>query len=252
MIQRHFTRLSLIFWVWIVVVVLASCGEDAAFECFKTAGAEATREVDLDSFDQLVLHDGVNLVISQGPVQKVVVKGGRNLLSKVVVAVTDGTLEIFDENRCNWVRELDQLEVRVTVPDLSAIRQQGYGRISSVGKLQLDALLVEVRDGPGDIVLDLAATELVEVATNGLSNITLRGSTPTLRIFTYSSQGKVLARGLAADVVEVYHDGLNTLEVFPVAALLGDLLSSGNVVYFCEPGQVQVRETGTGRLLKGF
>lgn len=244
-------NIFLIFFISLpLFICVTSCSEDALFDCVKKTGKILEKEVELEAFHAIKLHDGINLTISEGPEQKVVVKAGENIIPSIKFNVVDGQLEIFDENRCNWVRDFNEMEVQITTHQLTSLVHSGYGQIQSKGALQFVDLYVEALDGNGDINLDLAVNGGVNLVSNSSSNISFSGSVINLSIAFYSNQGKFLGRNLQADSIGIHHDGYNTIEVYPKELLDVNILASGNVVYFNEPAELVANIKGSGNLIK--
>jgi len=82
-------------------ILFISCNKENVNDCFQTAGEIIQQEMEVSLFDKIVVHKNVELIITQGIEQKVVVETGKNLLSDIRVQVIDNELILINNNTCN-------------------------------------------------------------------------------------------------------------------------------------------------------
>lgn len=229
-------------------VVFTGCDSENAFDCFKSAGDNGEISYLTDAFDFIEVNDGLNVTLVQGPEHSVKVSGGENLLSKVRVDVSNGLLILSDDNTCNWVRNYREMEVEVTSPDLTQVKQFGYGRIATQGVWVLDEFKAEAKNGTGDFSLEVDCNRLI-IVSNTISNFKVKGSTDLLTVGFFFNDGKFLGRELNTPNAQIEHLGSNVIEVSPSVELSGRIRRSGDVVYYGSPDIIDVEITGDGRLI---
>ena len=93
------------------------------------------KEFELDPFTTIVVEERVQLILKQGPQQKVVIGTGENLLNDINISVQDGELNVFNDNGCNLVRDYNITQVYVTSPNITQIRNASGYEIQSDGVL---------------------------------------------------------------------------------------------------------------------
>ncbi|MDC9724010.1 MAG: DUF2807 domain-containing protein [Urechidicola sp.] len=100
-----------------VLVTILGCDSEDAPDCFKTAGSIIQEEMTLPSFDRILIHEGVELLIKEGTTQMVFVESGANLIGNVTVEVVNNQLIAKDNNGCNLVRDYGLTKIIVTSPN---------------------------------------------------------------------------------------------------------------------------------------
>lgn len=224
--------------------------ENGGFDCIQKAGDQITKTVDAPPFHSINAYDGVNIFIKEGPDQNINLQVGENLSREIIVEVDqEGSLNIRNENSCNWVRSYRDINVFITTNSLSRINQFGYGTIKSEGVLSFPSITVNAKDGVGDIHLEVQ-NEKLYLVSNTIANFYLSGFTEELVIGNYYSNGRFLGKELVAKKVGITHLGSNTIEVNATESLSGSIQSVGNVHYYGNPSIVDVSITGKGELIK--
>jgi len=67
------------------LITLFSCDSEDAGDCLQTAGEIIQQEFNVSSFTKILVNKKVALIIKEGPVQKVVVETGENLMPDMEV-----------------------------------------------------------------------------------------------------------------------------------------------------------------------
>src|SRR5690606_26765019 len=103
-----------LFLMMVSCIFVQSCSKNQPGDCFKSSGEVVQQERLLSSFNKLVISDRFNIILSQdsSKPESAVLRGGKSLLSSVVMHVIDTALYIKDGNTCNWVRNYDN---RITI-----------------------------------------------------------------------------------------------------------------------------------------
>ncbi len=203
-------------------------------ECIESAGNEISKEFVVTSFDKIKVYKGINLVITQGNIQKIEVKTGENLISDIDAKVEDNMLILKDNTTCNWVREYGQTTIYVTTPTLTDIFCKTEKTISSNGILTFPIIrlnAVDLVDGPatGDFKLQIDNNQLV-IETNNVANFYISGKTKDFQANFYEGNGRIEAANLLADYVNVFHRGSNDMILNPQIKMTGKMVSTGNII----------------------
>ncbi len=153
MTQKTFFK---ILFTLLVLVTLSSCRKSPVCDCFEVTGNQATddRTSALASFNQIVAYDDMNVFISIGPEEKVLISGGENLIRNISANATNGVLSLRNENNCNWLRSYKKstINIYITMPEVTFITNNGYGTIQSADTITTDNFQVETYSA-GDINL---------------------------------------------------------------------------------------------------
>src|SRR5687768_15052079 len=108
------SRLVLFF----CLISLSSCSKDDWCNCLKSEGPQTTQIRDLAEFTAVELDHNIDLVVKQDTFYKVEVTCGKNLLDGISTEVNYGKLVLNNNNKCNWLRDLDnKFTVTINVKD---------------------------------------------------------------------------------------------------------------------------------------
>ena len=236
-------------------VLLFACNSEDANDCLQTSGAIIQQEFEISDFNKILINKDVELIVTQGLEQKVIIETGENLLNDIDVTVVDNILTITDNNDCNWIRDYGITKAYVTVTEITEIRSASQYKVSSIGTIQSNnlTLITENYWNPeyynlADFHLDLDCNVL-RVITNGLSVFYLTGTANNLEVSFYAGLGKFEGENLVANNIDIYHRGTNDMIVYPVNKLTGELRSTGNLISVNQPPIVEVEQHYTGQLI---
>ena len=238
----------------LLVLLLVSCNCDNAPDCFQNAGDIIQKEVTVEAFTKITVFKNVELIITQGPIQRVVLETGEYLLSDVEVKVENGRLLLKDNNGCNLTREYGVTKVYVTSPNLTEIRNSTNLTVRSNGVLNYETLDLLSEDYNEDFynvgIFDLEVnSNNLKVTFNNLSTIFISGIVTNLNIGFFSGDGRFEGRNLIADKVTIYHRGTNDIIVNPQESITANLVSTGDVIVVNTPPMVTVTEQFNGRVI---
>src|SRR5690606_24093260 len=129
------------------------------------------------AFNRILVEQGLNMVLIQDSVPKVVVQTGENLIPDIKVQVVDNQLQLRNENDCNFFREYGLTTIYVYSPNISEIRSSTQGEIRSEGTFTVDKLKVYSENfrnneylTSGEFYLDVDTKEF-QLIFNGVSNM---------------------------------------------------------------------------------
>ena len=235
--------------------MLFACDSENAGDCFQKTGTIIQQEFSVDVFTKILVNRDIELIITDGTTQKIVVETGENLMNDVEVIVTDGKLTLTDNNSCNYVRDYGITKVYVTAPNITEIRSSTQYTVSSNGVLSYPSLSVLSEDfgaegsftnGNFDLEIDNTSFSLV---FNNLSNCFISGKTENLRITFAAGTSRFEGRDLIAQFVTVSNRSSNDMVVNPKQSLTGTIRGPGDVISVNKPPVVDVEEIYKGRLI---
>ena len=235
-----------IFYI-IIPFILLSCNSENANNCFQKAGTIIQSEVEVATFDKVTVHERIELVITQGNEQKVVVETGENLLNDITVEVINNELILTNYNTCNYIREYDLTKVYITSPNLTIIRNASEYNVSSNGVLTYPSLyLMSVGEkseylSVGDWHLTIE-NENLSIWSNGIANFYIEGTTNNLDLSFSDGDTRFEGKEFIAQHIKVIQVSSNDMLIFPVQSLTGSIHSTGDVILFNKPTTVEVEE----------
>ena len=239
-----------------IIFLVTACDSDKGLNCFQSAGDPVTHEYLVEPFKSILVEERLQLIIKQGPEQKVEVHTGENLLNDIDISVNNGVLSLFNGNGCNLVRDYNISKVIVTAPDIDTIRNASGYEVQSDGILSYPSLTLLSEDleeedkyhKDGDFRLQLDVDTL-KITANGLSNFYLSGKANIADIELLEGDMYVDGRDLAIQNLYIFHRGTQKVIVDPIQSLRGKVLSTGDLISVNRPPVVAVEETYTGRLI---
>ena len=254
--RRHLKNLNMRLLCCCFFILLLGCDTEDAPDCFQTAGKMTSREVILDPFHEIIVFKGIKLFIEQGPAQKIIVESGENLIGEISAEVENGRLSLRNGNGCNLFRDYNVTSVYVTVPDLTGLQNAGNSVIEGRGELHFPKIWLRSYDQEkeadiyniGDFRLHLIS-ENIELIGDNYSNFFLSGRVDHLDIHIIEGNGRIEARDLPAQTVEVHHAGTNKVIVNPQQVLRGETRSTGDLISVNRPPVVEVESFYTGQLV---
>lgn len=228
----------------IIVIALAFLGCEKPGECIKSAGAMVTKEIPVTPFETIYVYSGIELIIKEGPAYKVEVYSGENLIDDISVVLKDNILTLRDESTCNWVRDYGETTVFITAPNLVEIHSRTEKDIKSDGVITYPILRFIAMDlsegaGTGDFIFEIDNGQLV-IENNNVSRFFISGKTQEALFNFYDGNGRIEAQNLEAQVIKLFHRGSNDMYVSPIQRIEGELFSTGDVVLYHTPPEIEV------------
>lgn len=243
--------------VYILMVgLLFACNGDNVPDCFQNAGDIIEQEFEVASFSKITVNPRIELILSQGPTQQVIVQTGEYLLSDIDVRVEDGRLRLFNDNVCNLTRDYGITKVFVTAPDITEIRNGSSYTVSSLGVLNYDNLRLVSEDfsdddsfnTTGNFDLEVNSQDL-DIVINNLSSVFISGTVESLYVGYFSGDARFEGRDLIAQEVEIYQRSSNDMIINPQQSIIGEIRSTGDVILVNTPPVVDVQQFYTGQLI---
>ena len=238
------------FNLLILITLAYSCKKPDQRACFKKSGELSIRTYDFGSFSQLHLKEHLSYKLIQDSTNKVLVRGGNNLLNFVEVRGELGLLTVENKNRCNYLRSFEIPEVEIHYTKLINILFEGTERLYNEDTLITDYLTLTLRDGAGHMELNVQAIDVNAINTHGWGRLTLKGETQTLRgnlmgdgkfdfsQVTVSNQVKLITSSSIDQRVNAAGIPLNV-----------ELNGIGNVYYYGLPSLINNVQYGSGKLI---
>jgi hypothetical protein len=224
-----------------VSVILGSCIFTGSIEGNGKV-VEETR--DLGDFDKISVTRGMNVYISQGSNQKVVVKADENLLDVIETSVSDGTLKVS----CNRaIRKAESNKVLVTVPNIDLLRTTAGSNVFAEDTLNLKTLEIKSTAG-SNIKLVLNAEELNVSAVAG-SNVFLNGTSESFNAKA-NSGSNVKAGDLRSETCDLKASSGANIWINVQKELSAKVSSGANVFYAGNPESTNIEKSSGGNVIK--
>lgn len=247
-------KITHLLLIVISVWVLTSCKKKNAPDCFTPNGNDATESRQVSTITALDLSTDVELTIFKGAEQKLEVIAGEYIIDKISTSVTNGTLTIENNNKCNFVRGYKHtIRVNLTVPYITQVTNNGVGKITFDAGFKQDSVLNLSAGSSGDIYVNGSFDKIV-TSSHGNGDLYFSGSTNQLNIYcngtnyTYAQQLEVknyiYISTFSLGDIYLNLNSQNTMDYY--------IMKDGNIYYTGTPASINKLSDGTakGRLIK--
>ena len=238
----------------ILIICFYSCDSEDAGDCFQTAGDIIKVEVMVPSFNKIVTHENIELIVVDGPTQKVEIETGENLLNDIKVDVINNELILNNNNTCNFVRDYSLTKIFVTSPDINTIRNASELNVSSIGTLTYPSLFLRSTGEAGDFLsvgdfhLTIENANVV-IWGNGIANFYIDGHSDKLEINFSDGDTRFEGENFVVKEIELRNVSSNDILINPTESVSGTIHSTGDVILFNTPPIVDVEELSVGKLI---
>jgi hypothetical protein len=164
------------------IAFLFACKKPEDRSCLKKSGGMAERTVTVQNFDRLFLKEHIEYVLIQDSTDKVVIRGGENLLNFITIESTDGLLTLSNHNKCNYLRHYATVKVEIHYTKLINILYEGTETLTTEDTLKTDYLTLTLKDGGGSMDVCIDALDVNAVNTNGWGDLKLSGKAVTTKM----------------------------------------------------------------------
>lgn len=217
----------------VFLLVLALLG--AAFPCavfagkwnrkpIKGSGHVVSETRDVGEFTNIEANSMLDMNITVGERQSVVIYLDDNLIALITTEVEDGWLII--ENEKDWKTE-SKGRIEITVPALEEVESNGFGDVVVSG-LSSDSFVLD-HNGAGDVELAGRVDEL-DIDVDGM--------------------GDIDARDVEARIASIKVNGMGDVHVRASQRLRGSVNGMGSVFSYGKPEYVSVNVSGMGSLVE--
>lgn len=231
---------------------VTSCKKPENRSCWKGAGSSISKIIVLPDFQQMEIHQRLKIELIQDSVSYMEVIAGENLVNFIDWKVVDGKLEIWNRNKCPFLRyKNDELTLKIHFSALSKLIYWGSELLTSKDTIQTNHLDVLMNDGAGDLNLTVLANSINVVNPHGFSNISLGGTCNFLRL-DIDGYGRFDARQMqVTDSISLMYasNGISFLSANQVK-LKAELSSTGDIWYYGQPSVIEKIRYSSGDLIQ--
>lgn len=236
---------------FIVGLMLYGCKDSEDRNCFKTTGGLSVKEVDLVDFDGLYMGPHLKYVLIQSSENRLEIVGGKNVINFVDYVIEGGILKLNNINKCNFLRSYDKdITVYIYFDDISEINFEGTEEVICTNTLNLQDLILTIRDGAGEFNLSLNANSLQTIVTHGWGNFNLDGNVDYLKL-NVNSNGFCNTNAMSVnDSILVISKTVETVQVNADNCFLrAETGAAGDIWYIGTPTGIVYHNNGSGELI---
>ncbi|WP_306566766.1 head GIN domain-containing protein [Flavobacterium lindanitolerans] len=192
-------------------------------------------------FKGINVSNALEVEVEQGDAYQVVVEADENLLSHIITRVENGILHI--EADSNTFRNIDARKIKVKLPVIVSLEASSASKITSIGTLITEKLLVDASSAAG-IDIAVEADELT-CNSSSASSVDLKGKALKFKANSSSASEIDADQLLANDVIAVASSAA-TISAHPILTLDAEASSGGNISYNNTPRNTLKQNADSG------
>lgn len=234
----------------IILAFTTSCKKSSVSDCFNSTGPITIVERSITGFHSIILKDNINLVLESSNTNHLTIEAGNNLLPKIISEISDSILTIQNNNSCNWVRNYNSpVTAYLSFTRLDTIEYRSIGNITSNDTIHIEDLLINVKEGAGEISFIVNASTLHCNLHYGTADIKMKGKSNVCYVYS-NSFGLINNLDLSADFVYLNNRSSNDVYIEANKVLGVTIENIGNVFYKGNPYDISLNQIGSGQLIK--
>lgn len=217
------------------------------FSSLLVSAQGSRQERDHQGFSRVAFGIAGNLNVEFARDYSIVLEGDPGTLREIVTEVRDNRLIIRYENSFRAFRNMQQVNVRITMPEMSGLSVSGSGKAEISEPVSADNLALSV-SGSGKLLAgEVEADELV-CSISGSGDLIINGSGSVDRgKITISGSGSYSGEQMEIDHLTVSVSGSGSCYCKAGDSLNASVSGSGNVIYSGDP-TIDSRVSGSGRV----
>lgn len=240
------------FYLTFLLLLILSCKKPEDRTCFKSVGEYTEKEIKMDVFDKLKLYEYMKFVLIQDSTDKVVLKGGKNLLNHINLKLADNRIEIKNENKCRFLRDYSKkVIVEIHFTTLSNLEIIGSETLTNSGTLNLDLFSLTISDGAGSVILNNIKSNVFETfLTGGNGDFTLSGKANFAHFIVKGNGYCNTTDFTAKDSLDVITNSSASIKVNANnTKFRTEIIRNGDLYYIGSPLSIKNKEYSTGKLI---
>lgn len=235
-----FKRIFIIFSLFGIFASSYSCAQKN-----KGSGNVVKQERQTGPFHSLEINGIVNVYITQGDNESIVVETDDNLQDAILTENNNDRLVIKEKK--GVFEKFTKVNVYVTVTNLSKLEVSGISNVECQNQLQTEKLDVDI-SGTGNITLDVNC-QILKTDISGVGNVNLKGEAKNA-VIEKSGAGSLRAFELTVQTLEIENSGIGNAEVTAVKEISIESSGAGNLHYKGDPVVKKLETSGIGHVKK--
>lgn len=211
-------------------------------EQVKGEGEVEKKALEIGALHGIIVDGPMDVELSAGPVQSVIVEAQPNIAALLNTEVKDGIWTITTSKGFSTKKPF---VLHISVPEIDMVEVEGSGEVNGNGVFTTDALHMEV-DGSGSIMIECEA-RAVDASVSGSGNIRVTGSCTSLELEVGGS-GDIDARGLRAVDARAAISGSGDIALQATGVVDASVNGSGDIEVHGSPADVRRNVTGSGEV----
>ncbi len=227
----------------ILLLFLTACVDGQFYRSVRGNGKVVKEERTVSSFDGISVSTSIDVFLSQGNSESLIVEADENLMEYLVTEVKNGILGIYFDNVS--IRDATVKRVYVTMKEVKSLKTSSAGDILGQTPVRCSDIILE-SSSAGNIRLELYADN-VKVNISSSGDITLTGEAETMKA-NLSSAGDLNALDFKVNEADLSVSSAGDAEVYATKKLIAHASSAGDIVYRGDPEYIDARSSSAGEI----
>lgn len=235
----------------VIFFFFLSCKKAENRVCVKSVGAEQVKEIDLPFFNKLQLYERIKFELIQDSINKVIIKGGKNLLSQIDIRISEDTLIIKNNNRCNFLRDYNKtVTAEIHFKELIELKYFGTELLTNKGVLNLPWFILSIISSSASVDLNLNSN-VIYASSGNYGDFNLSGKTNVVYLDINNNGYCNTSNLIVKDSIKVSSRTMGIMKINADNTLLNaEIKNGGDVFYKGTPSSIFLKKTGKGELIK--
>jgi len=199
---------------------------------------------DVPVFSGIKVGSGIDVFVTQGENQSVVVEADENLQDWIRTGVNGSVLHIYTDKN---IRLAKTKKINITCKTIDKIDVSSAGDVTGLSPFKTDKLDIDMSSA-GDLKFEMEANEIT-ISISSAGNVVLKGRTDTLKA-DLSSAGDLNAFDLEAKYGDVSVSSAGNARVFVTEEASFHSSSAGDIDYKGEPRVKEIQTSSAGTVNK--
>lgn len=225
-------------------VIASSALMVSAASCDHVQGTGNVQKKTLNvaAFHGIVVEGSMDVVLTKGDVQSVMIEAQANIAELVTTNVRNGVWIIETEKGYSTDKDF---VVRITAPSIDVVKVDGSGDVTCNGEFTVGEMKLAIA-GSGNISMNFTASR-TEADIAGSGDLKLSGTTGVLKV-DLAGSGDVNAKALRAGKADVDVMGSGDVTIYASESLDATIAGSGDIAFAGRPGKVSTNVMGSGEV----
>jgi hypothetical protein len=220
----------------------ANCSKPDICDCFKRAGEIDSIEFEIEKINYLNIYNKFNVYIKHDSINKVILKTNKNLIDLIDISVKDSSLNIIDNNICNFSRSYDlEIDVFLHLSNLNCLYVHGPSNVYSIDTLKYDNVLFRVYKDIGNLDITIVNTYTWLEYWFASGNAKFRGGSVYLDILSHG-YAYIDCFDFKSQYIKLNQNTTGDTKIFPITGLTVWFRDIGDVYYKGNPEFIEIKE----------
>jgi hypothetical protein len=161
----------------------------------------------------------------------ITLKGGKNILPFIRQEFIDNELHIYNDNKCNWMRNYSFPIVQISFTTLNELKVTNSGVISCTDTLRFDNFSVDNRAGLSNIDLMIVCDSIWLRTHAGTGDMNVCGQSTYAYMYNIGSE-HVHAENFEVETLHAVHRSTGNMNINVSHMLMVEDIQHGNLYYY--------------------